>query len=84
MSNAPAVTGKSKDLIKFVKDRPGHDRRYSLDCSKLTQLGWQPKYAMEKALSETIDWYQQNRWWWEKIKNGQYLEYYKLQYGSDL
>ena len=77
-------TGKSKDLIMFVKDRPGHDRRYSLDCSKLKQLGWQPQYELEDALSKTINWYDQNRWWWQKIKSGQYLEYYKKQYGSDL
>ena len=75
---------ESNDLIKFVADRPGHDRRYSLDYSKLKQLGWQPKYELEKALIESIEWYRQNRSWWEKIKSGQYLDYYKKHYGSDL
>lgn len=75
---------KSNNLIKFVTDRPGHDRRYSLDCSKLMQLGWKPRYELEEALSKTVAWYLQNQWWWRKIKSGQYLEYYKRQYGSDL
>lgn len=72
---------KSPDLITHVKDRPGHDRRYSLDCSKLATLGWQPKYQFEKAMDLTIDWYRNNRQWWEKIKSGEYLEYYKRHYG---
>ena len=76
--------GKTKELIKFVEDRPGHDRRYSLDCTKLHQLGWQPKHELENALNETITWYSQNRRWWEKIKSGEYLEYYKTHYGSDI
>lgn len=73
-------TGKSIDLIKYVKDRPGHDRRYSLDCSKLAALGWQPKYRFDEAMHLTVEWYKNNRWWWEKIKSGEYLEYYKRQY----
>ena len=76
--------GKSKELIKFVKDRPGHDRRYSLDCTKLHNLGWRPRYRLEAALNETIDWYLNNKWWWEKIKSGEYLEYYKNHYGIEL
>jgi len=54
---------KSKDLIKFVKDRPGHDRRYSLDCTKIKKLGWQPKYEFEDSLKATIKWYKENEWW---------------------
>jgi len=73
---------KSTDLIKYVKDRPGHDRRYSLDCSKLAALGWKPTYQFDRAMHLTINWYIHNRWWWEKIKSGAYLEYYKKQYGS--
>jgi len=76
--------GGSRDLITFVKDRPGHDRRYSLDCAKLKKLGWQPKHNLEDALSATINWYRENQSWWKKIKSGEYLEYYKTHYGSDV
>jgi len=76
-------TGKSTDLIKYVKDRPGHDRRYSLDCTKLKKLGWEPKFQFDEAMHLTVEWYQNNRWWWEKIKSGEYLEYYKRHYGMD-
>ncbi len=72
--------GKSTDLIKYVKDRPGHDRRYSLDCSKLKKLGWESKFKFDEAMHLTVEWYKNNRWWWEKIKSGEYLEYYKRQY----
>jgi dTDP-glucose 4,6-dehydratase len=59
---------KPKGMIKFVKDRPGHDRRYSLNCEKSKALGWKPSCSLEKSLKETIKWYRQNRKWWEKIK----------------
>ena len=75
--------GKSTDLINYVKDRPGHDRRYSLDCTKLAALGWKPKFTFDEAMSLTVAWYKNNRWWWEKIKSGEYLEYYKKHYGVD-
>ena len=75
--------GKSNDLIKYVKDRPGHDRRYSVNCSKLATLGWQPKFQFDQAMDLTIDWYKNNRRWWEKIKSGEYLEYYKQHYGME-
>ena len=71
---------KPKELMTFVKDRPGHDRRYSLDCSKLNQLGWKPHYSFDEAMTLTVDWYKNNRRWWEKIKSGEYLEYYKKHY----
>ncbi len=74
--------GKDESSIKYVKDRPGHDRRYSLDTSKIKELGWQSKYSFEGAMRETIDWYKNNQWWWKKIKSGEYLEYYKKQYGK--
>lgn len=72
---------KSTNLMKYVTDRPGHDRRYSLDCTKLAALGWKPKYQFEEAMDLTIDWYKENQWWWKKIKSGEYLEYYKKHYG---
>ncbi|RMD92685.1 MAG: dTDP-glucose 4,6-dehydratase [Calditrichaeota bacterium] len=75
---------KPKELITFVPDRLGHDRRYSLDCSKLHKLGWRPKHRFEEALDKTIQWYIENRWWWEKIKSGEFLEYYKKQYKRSL
>lgn len=71
---------KPASLIQFVKDRPGHDKRYSIDCSKLLSLGWQPKYDFEKALKEAIKWYQNNQPWWQKIKSGEFLDYYKKHY----
>jgi dTDP-glucose 4,6-dehydratase len=60
---------KSEDMIEFVKDRPGHDRRYSLNCEKLRVLGWKPEYSLENGLKETIEWYKQNPSWWKKIKH---------------
>ncbi|HIO56524.1 MAG TPA: dTDP-glucose 4,6-dehydratase [Candidatus Marinimicrobia bacterium] len=74
------LLGKSTDLIKFVEDRKGHDLRYSLDCSKLNQLGWMPKHSFDEALAETIQWYQSNEAWWVPIKSGEFREYYKTHY----
>jgi len=63
------LLGKPESLIQPVKDRPGHDRRYSLDCSKIVrQLGWAPTFEFEKALQETVKWYVDNQWWWRKLK----------------
>lgn len=61
--------GKPQHLIKFVKDRPGHDRRYSMDFSKIRGLGWQPKFQLQQALKETIGWYQDNEQWWKRLKS---------------
>lgn len=72
--------GKGENYIEYVKDRPGHDVRYSLDCSKLRQLGWHPVYTFKEALHDTIEWYKNNLDWWKKLKSGEYLEYYKKQY----
>jgi dTDP-glucose 4,6-dehydratase len=72
--------GKPSGLVRFVTDRPGHDRRYSLDCGKLRSLGWSPATHFETALDATIDWYRSHRSWWEPIKTGEYLEYYRKQY----
>jgi len=71
---------RPNSLIKYVKDRPGHDRRYSLNCDKISALGWSPTYTFEKAMSSTISWYKNNEWWWKKIKSGEYLTYYKEHY----
>jgi dTDP-glucose 4,6-dehydratase len=79
-----AALHKPKSLMTFVKDRLGHDRRYSLDASKLAALGWKPKHDFEAALKFTIDWYAKNRWWWEKLKSGEYLEFYKKNYKTAL
>lgn len=75
---------KPRSLIVFVKDRLGHDRRYSLDCTKLEKLGWTPKTGFTEALDRTISWYVENRWWWEKLKSGEYLEFYKQNYQREL
>ncbi len=76
--------GKPRSLMTFVKDRPGHDRRYSLDWSKIRSLGWKPAHSFEQAMDLTIDWYARNRWWWEKLKSGEYLEFYRKHYQRDL
>lgn len=74
---------KPESLITFVKDRPGHDRRYAIDASKIKrELGWQPKISFEQGLRNTIKWYCTNREWWEKIKTGEYRQYYERMYGQ--
>ncbi len=79
-----ARLNKPATLKTFVTDRLGHDRRYSVDCSKIAGLGWRPQHTLEAALEHTIDWYVQNRWWWEKLKSGEYLEFYRKNYGKSL
>ncbi|MFH1038479.1 MAG: dTDP-glucose 4,6-dehydratase [PVC group bacterium] len=74
--------GLPETLIRRVRDREGHDRRYALDSSKLKALGWSPAADFKSELDVTIDWYRNNRWWWEKIKSGEFKEYYKEQYGN--
>jgi len=71
---------KPHSLVQPVKDRPGHDRRYSLDCAKLRALGWHPQHDFERAIEKTVRWYVDNPWWWRKIKSGAYKEYYRRQY----
>jgi dTDP-glucose 4,6-dehydratase len=75
---------KPRSLIRFVEDRPGHDQQYSMDSSKLRALGWAPRHDFQAALQKTIDWYRENRWWWEKIKSGEYGDYYQQMYGRRL
>ena len=74
------LLGKPESLIQHVPDRPGHDRRYALDVSKLRALGWQPTHNFEQGLEKTVKWYVENEWWWRKIKTGEYREYYKKMY----
>ncbi len=73
-------TNKPNSLKKFVQDRLGHDRRYSLNCDKLIALGWQPKHNFSQAMQSTINWYRDNEQWWKPLKSGEYLEYYKQNY----
>jgi dTDP-glucose 4,6-dehydratase len=78
LGNAP---GTSEKLIKYVKDRPGHDRRYAIDAAKINkELGWKPSVTFEEGLSQTIDWYLQNTEWLEHVTNGEYQQYYDEQY----
>lgn len=75
--------GKSRDLIKHVSDRLGHDRRYAIDPTKIeTELGWKPHYNFDSGIKETIQWYLDHEDWWRKIKSGEYTNYYKKQYGA--
>jgi dTDP-glucose 4,6-dehydratase len=75
--------GKPRSLIRFVPDRPGHDRRYSIDCTKIEkELGWRPKYTLQEGLRETITWYQGHGDWIADVRNGAYLKYYEQQYGN--
>ena len=76
--------GKSESLMTYVPDRLGHDRRYSVDTAKIRRLGWKPKHSFEEAMTHTINWYKDNQWWWEKLKTGEYLEFYKQNYKRDL
>jgi len=75
--------GKSEGLIEYVKDRLGHDRRYAIDSTKIQrELGWSPEHTFEKGIENTIKWYIDNTSWWEKIKSGEYQEYYNEMYGK--
>jgi dTDP-glucose 4,6-dehydratase len=78
-----AALGKDESLITYVEDRPGHDRRYAIDSSKLeTQLGWHPEILFEAGLRETVDWYRRNYAWMEHVRNGEYLTYYDRMYSQ--
>jgi dTDP-glucose 4,6-dehydratase len=78
------LTGANESLIRHVPDREGHDRRYSLDTSKLRALGWLPERALDQGLPETVDWYRSHRAWWEPLKSGEYRSYYEQQYARRL
>jgi dTDP-glucose 4,6-dehydratase len=75
--------GRPESLITYVQDRPGHDRRYAIDSSKIQrELGWTPSYSFERGIAETIKWYVDNQRWWKRIVSGEYKEYYKVLYGE--
>ena len=77
--------GKPESLIQYVTDRPGHDRRYAIDPTKIeTQLGWKPKYHFETGIAQTIQWYLDNKEWWENILSGEYSKYFEKMYGDKL
>jgi dTDP-glucose 4,6-dehydratase len=79
------LTGADSSLVKHVEDRPGHDRRYALDDAKLRSLGWAPQHSFEEGgLAETVEWYRENREWWEPIKSGEFRAYYEQQYADRL
>ena len=74
------LLGRDETLIRWVTDRPGHDRRYSIDCSKLKALGWAPQAAFDEGLALTVAWYRTHEDWWRPIKSGEYRHYYERQY----
>ena len=71
---------KPRTLLRHVQDRPGHDRRYALDCTRIQALGWSPRMRFEEGLERTVAWYAENRAWWQPIKTGDYLSYYRAHY----
>jgi dTDP-glucose 4,6-dehydratase len=80
-----ALTGRDASLIEYVKDRPGHDRRYSLSSDKLREeLGWEPQVRFAEGIERTVRWYEDNEWWWEPIRSGEYRAYYEQHYGRAL
>ncbi len=77
------LLGKDESSIEFVKDRPGHDRKYDVDWSRIkNELGWEPLYSFDEWLEKTVNWYKENRAWWGRIKSGAYKAYYEKQYGG--
>jgi dTDP-glucose 4,6-dehydratase len=77
------LLGKSEGSIEYVKDRPGHDRRYAVDWSKIKrELGWEPQHDFDTWLEKTVNWYKENKDWWKRVKTGDYKTYYKKQYGD--
>jgi dTDP-glucose 4,6-dehydratase len=79
------LLGKGDDLIQYVTDRPGHDRRYAIDHDKAQrELGWAPRHGFEQGLRDTVDWYVRHRSWWERVRSGAYRDYYSKQYGARL
>ena len=82
VKNILELLGEGEEMIEYVKDRPGHDRRYAIDFSKMKrELGWQPRTGFDEGMKKTVEWYKANKDWWHNIKSGDYLEYYKKQYG---
>jgi dTDP-glucose 4,6-dehydratase len=78
------LTGARESQLEHVRDRPGHDRRYSLSSEKVRALGWAPRVSFAQGLAQTVEWYRENAWWWEPIRSGEYRSYYERQYGRSL
>jgi dTDP-glucose 4,6-dehydratase len=78
------LAGRDESLIEHVRDRPGHDRRYSLSSDRVRGLGWEASTSFEDGIERTVGWYRENEWWWEPIRSGAYREYYERQYGKAL
>ena len=79
------LTGRDESLIEYVRDRPGHDRRYSLGSDKIREeLGWEAQVRFQEGLARTVEWYRDNQEWWAPIRSGQYRDYYEKQYGRAL
>lgn len=78
------LTGSDRELVQHVPDRPGHDRRYALDTAKVRALGWRPLIPLDVGLSDTVQWYRENRQWWVSIRDGDFREFYRAQYASRL
>ncbi len=77
------LLGKPKTLIRHVEDRPGHDRRYAVDSSKLTRVtGWKPAISFADGIRQTVEWFQANEAWWRPIRTGEFREYYERMYGQ--
>ncbi|MGB6408283.1 MAG: dTDP-glucose 4,6-dehydratase [Planococcus donghaensis] len=74
--------GKSQDLIEFVEDRLGHDKRYAIDPTKMERLGWRPVYDFDTGIAQTVDWFLENKAWWEQIISGEYQQYFDRQYAQ--
>jgi len=75
---------RAADLLEVIEDRAGHDRQYSLDSSKVQALGWSPRHDFQAAIEKTVQWYVDNRWWWEKVRSGDFRDYYDRLYGDRL
>jgi dTDP-glucose 4,6-dehydratase len=79
-----ALTDRDESVISYVKDRPGHDRRYSLSSARLEALGWKAAVGFDEGIERTVHWYRENEAWWAPIRSGDYREYYERQYGKAL
>ncbi len=78
-----ALLGQDESMFEYVQDRPGHDRRYAINFTKLhTELSWEPSVTLEEGLAKTVAWFKANEAWWKRVKSGEYQEYYKKQYGK--
>ncbi|MBI4284626.1 MAG: dTDP-glucose 4,6-dehydratase [Chloroflexi bacterium] len=77
------ILGRPKSMVTFVADRPGHDRRYAIDATRISrELGWQPAFSYESAIGDTVNWYIKHEAWWRRVKSGEYLDYYKRMYSG--